>query len=119
MSGTVLELARPEVWRTVLEQLPTGVYLLDSDQKIVFWNAGAERITGRLSQDVVGRLTRDQLVTRDEPGTSSVPAGGFLRYSLRFATGAVVCATYSSITKTAIACQFHFAPSRFATPRAT
>lgn len=62
MSGTVLELARPELWRTVLEQLPTGVYLLDADQRIVFWNVGAERITGRLSQDVVGRLTRGQLV---------------------------------------------------------
>jgi PAS domain S-box-containing protein len=68
MSGTALELARPDVWRAVLEQLPTGVYLLDSDQKIVFWNTGAERITGRLRQDVVGRLTRNQLVTRSENG---------------------------------------------------
>jgi len=69
MAGTVLELARPDVWRAVLEQLPTGVYLLDRDQKIIFWNAGAERITGHLSQDVLG-LTRNHLVTRGEPAMS-------------------------------------------------
>jgi PAS domain-containing protein len=39
MPRSVLELIRPDVWRSVLEQLPTGVYLLDSDQKIIFWNA--------------------------------------------------------------------------------
>ena len=66
MSGTVLELTHVEIYRTVLEQLPTGVYLLDGDQKIVFWNLGAERITGRLGQDVVGRLTRSQLVSRGD-----------------------------------------------------
>ena len=71
MSGTALELARPDVWRTVLEQLPTGVYLLDRDQKIVFWNAGAERITGLLRQDVVGRCSRDQLVSRGGNGTAT------------------------------------------------
>jgi|HubBroStandDraft_6_1064221.scaffolds.fasta_scaffold04186_3 diguanylate cyclase (GGDEF)-like protein/PAS domain S-box-containing protein len=74
MSGTVLELTRADVWRTVLEQLPTGVYLLDGGQKIIFWNAGAERITGRLGQDVVGRMTRDQLISRGEPGVAPEPA---------------------------------------------
>jgi diguanylate cyclase (GGDEF)-like protein/PAS domain S-box-containing protein len=73
MTGTALELARPDVWRTVLEQLPTGVYFLDHDQKIVFWNAGAERITGLLRQDVVGRCTRDQLVSRGANGTATEP----------------------------------------------
>lgn len=77
--GTVLENARPEIWRTILEQLPTVVYLLDGEQKILFWNAGAERITGRLSRDVVGRLTRGQLIAGadvgDNPESPTDPAG--------------------------------------------
>ena len=60
--------ARPEIWRTILEQLPTVVYLLDGEQKILFWNAGAERITGRLSQDVVGRLLAANLIARADVG---------------------------------------------------
>jgi diguanylate cyclase (GGDEF)-like protein/PAS domain S-box-containing protein len=77
MRDTLSELARPEVWRFVLEQLPGGVYVLDSDLRIVFWNAGAERITGRLRQDVIGHLTRDDLITR----AASTPASDLLHGS--------------------------------------
>jgi diguanylate cyclase (GGDEF)-like protein/PAS domain S-box-containing protein len=44
----------PEIYRSVLDNLTAGVYLVDRTGKIVFWNAGAERITGYLRQDVVG-----------------------------------------------------------------
>ncbi len=84
MSGTVLELTRADIWRSLLEQLPTAVYLLDTDQKIVFWNLGAERITGRLSQDVVGRLTRGQLLTRgDGPASNDSPPDAAVQSALR------------------------------------
>ena len=66
MRETLSELSCPEVWRFVLEQLPGGVYVLDGDLKIIFWNDGAERITGHVRHDVVGHLTRDDLVTRAE-----------------------------------------------------
>jgi diguanylate cyclase (GGDEF)-like protein/PAS domain S-box-containing protein len=46
-----------------LENLPTGVYLVDRNRKILFWNNGAEEITGYLRQDVVGRFLRDHLLT--------------------------------------------------------
>jgi PAS domain S-box-containing protein/diguanylate cyclase (GGDEF)-like protein len=63
------ELQEPEVLRTVLETLETGVYVVDRDRKIVFWNEGAERISGYLRQDVLGRACRsDILVHRDEVG---------------------------------------------------
>jgi PAS domain S-box-containing protein len=39
----------------VLECLPAGVFAADREGKITFWNAGAERITGYLKQDVLGR----------------------------------------------------------------
>jgi len=59
------EFDNPEIFRSILETLPTGVYLVDRNRKILFWNAGAEEITGYLRQDVVGRFLRDHLLTVD------------------------------------------------------
>jgi PAS domain S-box-containing protein/diguanylate cyclase (GGDEF)-like protein len=56
----------PEIFRSVLENLQTGVYLVDREQKILFWNAGAERITGYLRQDVVGRFCRENLLAHND-----------------------------------------------------
>ncbi len=56
----------PEIYRTVLENLSTGVYLVDVERKIVFWNEGAERITGYLRQEVVGRVFRENLLAEEE-----------------------------------------------------
>jgi diguanylate cyclase (GGDEF)-like protein/PAS domain S-box-containing protein len=44
----------PEVYRAALDSVTAGVYLVDRTGKILFWNSGAERITGHLRQDVVG-----------------------------------------------------------------
>jgi two-component system cell cycle response regulator len=55
------ELENPGIYRSVLESLSTGVYLVDLNRRIVFWNAGAERICGYLRQDVVGRFLREHL----------------------------------------------------------
>ena len=51
-----------ETYRAVLEGLPIGVYLVDRDRRIVLWNSGAERLTGYLRQEVIGRLCRDDLL---------------------------------------------------------
>jgi len=59
------EFDNPEIFRSILETLPTGVYLVDRNRKILFWNGGAEEITGYLRQDVVGRFLRDHLLTVD------------------------------------------------------
>jgi diguanylate cyclase (GGDEF)-like protein/PAS domain S-box-containing protein len=66
-SQCVSEFDNPEIFRSILETLPTGVYLVDRHRKILFWNDGAEEITGYLRQDVVGRFLRDHLLaTNDE-----------------------------------------------------
>jgi len=51
-----------ETFRSVLERMQTGVYLVDSHRRIVFWNDGAERITGYLRHQVVGRLCRENIL---------------------------------------------------------
>jgi PAS domain S-box-containing protein len=40
--------------RTVLQRLSVGVYLVDREQRIVFWNHGAEETTGYIGQQALG-----------------------------------------------------------------
>ena len=51
-----------EAYRAVLEALPTGVYLVDRDRRILLWSNGAEELTGYLRPEVVGRACRDDLL---------------------------------------------------------
>ena len=39
----------------VLETIPSGLFLVDTQQKIVYWNPEAERITGYSAQEAIGR----------------------------------------------------------------
>jgi diguanylate cyclase (GGDEF)-like protein/PAS domain S-box-containing protein len=50
------------IYRTVLEGLATGVYLVDRDRKILVWNDGAERISGYLRHEVIGRFCHDNIL---------------------------------------------------------
>jgi diguanylate cyclase (GGDEF)-like protein/PAS domain S-box-containing protein len=59
------ELDDPEIYQAVIDKLQTGVYIVDRNRRIRFWNEGAEQITGYLRQDVVGRFLRDHLLTSD------------------------------------------------------
>jgi diguanylate cyclase (GGDEF)-like protein/PAS domain S-box-containing protein len=53
----------------ILDNIFDGVYLVDQDRKITFWNKGAERITGFGSSEVLGRrCAEDILVHVDETG---------------------------------------------------
>ncbi|HTQ55436.1 MAG TPA: PAS domain S-box protein [Bryobacteraceae bacterium] len=54
--------SNPEIYRTVLENVPVGVYLVDQERRIVFWNRAAEEITGYLGQEVIGRFCHDNIL---------------------------------------------------------
>ena len=74
----------PEIYRMVLESMETGIYLVDRDQRIQFWNEGAEQITGYLGQDVVGHFCRDFFPPQKEDGKDGVcEIGGALAEVLR------------------------------------
>jgi len=64
----------PEVFSTVLDSLPIGVYLVDRDLKVIFWNRGAEKISGYRSQDVMGRTYREKLLVQYDENQSG-PVG--------------------------------------------
>jgi PAS domain S-box-containing protein len=54
---------------TLLKTLGEGIYLVDRDRKIVFWNAAAERITGFSAAEVLGRRCADNILIHvDEAG---------------------------------------------------
>ena len=52
----------PEHYQDILTGLPNGVYVVDADRQIQFWNRGAEEITGYRAQEVVGRNCSDNLL---------------------------------------------------------
>lgn len=44
-----------ELQKHILDSLPYGVYCMDPNRKIFYWNESAERITGYRSQEMIGR----------------------------------------------------------------
>lgn len=59
-------LNNPRVFETAVDSLDVGVYLVDRHRKIVYWNRGAERISGYLRQDVTGRFCRDDILVHSD-----------------------------------------------------
>jgi PAS domain S-box-containing protein len=54
-----------ETLRAVLDGLPAGFYIIDKDCKVVLWNDAAERISGYLRHEVLGRCRQHEIF---EPG---------------------------------------------------
>src|SRR5208283_381573 len=59
-----------KLFRHVVEDLPAGIYLVDRDRRIRFWNHGAEHITGYLAHEVVGHVLEDVVQACDRHGNS-------------------------------------------------
>lgn len=45
----------PDLYRTVLEALPVGVFIADRKRLVRFWNRSAERLVGHLAHTAVGQ----------------------------------------------------------------
>ena len=54
----------PELFRMALEVLKCGVVLFDRQRKIIFWNNGAETITGYHRHEVVGHTGHANILTQ-------------------------------------------------------
>jgi diguanylate cyclase (GGDEF)-like protein/PAS domain S-box-containing protein len=58
------------IYHTILDNLYDGVYFVDRDRKITYWNKGAERITGYPDAEVVGSRCSDNILMHvDDRGT--------------------------------------------------
>src|SRR5208283_1431871 len=45
----------PELYRSVLEELRVGIYIVDRERRVRFWNRGAEHLTGHLAHTAMGQ----------------------------------------------------------------
>jgi PAS domain S-box-containing protein len=65
------ELKQPDsVLSTVLNSIFDGVYIVDRERRIIFWNCAAEAITGHAAKDVMGRCCHESILNHiDENGT--------------------------------------------------
>jgi diguanylate cyclase (GGDEF)-like protein/PAS domain S-box-containing protein len=64
LSGT-----KPDFLETLFNSLDNGVYFMDRDKRIIFWNKGAELISGHRAADVLGKHCSDKLLVHvDEKG---------------------------------------------------
>ncbi len=56
-----------EFYKDLVDNLYDGVYFVDRERLITYWNKGAERITGYKSDQVVRRSCRDNLLNHVTP----------------------------------------------------
>lgn len=64
-----------EFYRSLLDNLSDGVYLVNRQRRITYWNRGAERLTGYSAAEVVGReCSAGVLCHVDEDGHLLCPA---------------------------------------------
>lgn len=51
-----------DFYKRLLDNLHDGVYFVDRDRRITYWNGGAEKISGYRANQVMGSLCRDNLL---------------------------------------------------------
>jgi diguanylate cyclase (GGDEF)-like protein/PAS domain S-box-containing protein len=67
-------LPRSEFFKSILDNLYDGVYFLDLDRRITYWNNGAERITGFSGDEVLGKHCSEGLLIHMDPEANSLCA---------------------------------------------
>jgi diguanylate cyclase (GGDEF)-like protein/PAS domain S-box-containing protein len=52
----------PGFYKELLDQMRDGVYFVDRDRRILYWNEGAFRMSGYSAQELVGRFCHDNIL---------------------------------------------------------
>jgi len=64
------------LYKQILDELSEGVYFVDKDRKITYWNKGAEEISGFKAEDVVGKHCYANVLRHiDDNGTALCKGG--------------------------------------------
>lgn len=71
-----LALADQDLHRALLDRLDEGVCIVNRDHRIVFWNGGAERISGYFAHEVAGQFSHGDLLMHCESDGSLLPGAG-------------------------------------------
>jgi diguanylate cyclase (GGDEF)-like protein/PAS domain S-box-containing protein len=76
-----------DFYKHLLDQMSDGVYFVDLDRKILYWNEGAYRLTGYSAEEILGRCCQDNILCHVDmagnrlckegcPLTASIQDGG-------------------------------------------
>ncbi|MGA2634611.1 MAG: sensor domain-containing diguanylate cyclase [Terracidiphilus sp.] len=52
----------PEFYKELLDHMSDGVYFVDRERRISYWNEGAYRLTGYKSEELLGRCCQDDIL---------------------------------------------------------
>ncbi len=62
--------------QALLDRLDEGVCIVNRDHRIVYWNGGAERISGYLAHEVAGQFSHGDLLMHCANDGSMLPGAG-------------------------------------------
>lgn len=57
-----MNLSNPAFYKELLDHMSDGVYFVDRDRKILFWNEGAFRLSGYSASELTGRYCQDEIL---------------------------------------------------------
>jgi len=60
--GQFIKTDAPSFYKELLDNLSDGVYFVDRERKILYWNEGAHRLTGYTADEMVGRFCQDNIL---------------------------------------------------------
>ncbi len=63
-------------YKKMLDNIYEGIYFVDNNRQITFWNKGAERITGFTSEEVLGRFCYDNILKHVDDAGNHLCLGG-------------------------------------------
>jgi diguanylate cyclase (GGDEF)-like protein/PAS domain S-box-containing protein len=52
----------PDFYKDLLDHMSDGVYFVDRNRRILYWNEGAHRLTGYKAEELIGRLCHDEIL---------------------------------------------------------
>jgi diguanylate cyclase (GGDEF)-like protein/PAS domain S-box-containing protein len=52
----------PDFYRALLDRVGDGVYFVDRERRIVYWNEGAARLTGYKADEILGKNCQDNIL---------------------------------------------------------
>ena len=67
--GEIVSMHKEELYLSIINNLRDGVYFVDADRRIQFWNKAAEEITGYTLEEMLGKSCQDSKLNHiDEDG---------------------------------------------------
>jgi diguanylate cyclase (GGDEF)-like protein/PAS domain S-box-containing protein len=78
----------PSFYKELLDHVGDGVYFVDNDRRILYWNEGASRLTGYTAEEIIGKCCQDDILCHVDafgknlchdgcPLTATITDGGF------------------------------------------